>query len=212
MSEPFDLVCYIQPHWRPRIRAAAHRRDWMDATREAFAYRCLPLNIANAHGWELLAGCGFEAVWNGGPEAQDVSVTADAGSDAQDLPVTLFGHGVLTFHVEGLLRTPPGWNLWLGGPPNRPKDGIAALGGVIETDWSPYTFTMNWRFTRPGQRVRFEAGEPIGFSSSRCRATCWTRCARASRRCRTNPSWSAVTCSGVHRATISMRGWRISRT
>lgn len=163
MSEPFDLVCYIQPHWRPRIRAAAHRRDWMDATREAFAYRCLPLNIANAHGWELLAGCGFEAVWNGGPEAQDVSVTADAGSDAQDLPVTLFGHGVLTFHVEGLLRTPPGWNLWLGGPPNRPKDGIAALGGVIETDWSPYTFTMNWRFTRPGQRVRFEAGEPIGF-------------------------------------------------
>jgi hypothetical protein len=26
------------------------------------------------------------------------------------------------------------------------KDGIARW-GVIETDWSPYTFTMNWRFT-----------------------------------------------------------------
>ena len=36
------------------------------------------------------------------------------------------------------------------GPINRPKDGIAALPGIIETDWSPYSFTMNWMFTRPG--------------------------------------------------------------
>jgi hypothetical protein len=26
----------------------------MDASPEAFAYRCLPLNIANAHGWGIL--------------------------------------------------------------------------------------------------------------------------------------------------------------
>ena len=31
---------------------------------------------------------------------------------------------------------------------------------MIETDWSPYAFTMNWRFTRPGE-VRFEADEAI---------------------------------------------------
>ena len=46
------------------------------------------------------------------------------------------------------------------GPINRPKDGIAALSGIIETDWSPYSFTMNWMFTRPGTPVRFEKGEP----------------------------------------------------
>jgi hypothetical protein len=33
----------------------------------------------------------------------------------------------------------------------------------VETDWAPFTFTMNWRFTRPGQWVRFEAMEPICF-------------------------------------------------
>ena len=31
----------------------------------------------------------------------------------------------------------------------------------METDWSPFTF--NWRFTRPGQWVRFEPMEPIYF-------------------------------------------------
>lgn len=34
--------------------------------------------------------------------------------------------------------------------------------GVIETDWLPFPFTMNWLFTRPG-RVRFEKGEPFCF-------------------------------------------------
>src|SRR5580692_8143916 len=70
---------------------------------------------------------------------------------------------ILTFHVEGLFRTPPGWNLWVGGSPNRPKDGIYPLTGIVETDWAPYTFTMNWRFTRPNHWVRFEAEEPICF-------------------------------------------------
>ena len=49
------------------------------------------------------------------------------------------------------------------GPAHSPKDGIVALSGLIETDWSPYTFTMNWQFTRPGHRVRFEKGEPSCF-------------------------------------------------
>ena len=52
------------------------------------------------------------------------------------------------------------------------KDGIYPLTGVIETDWSPYTFTMNWRFTRRNHRVHFDAGEPYA-SSSRCSARYW---------------------------------------
>lgn len=157
--EPVDLTCYIHPGWRPRIRAAGARRAWMDETPEAFAYRCLPMNIANAHGWELLSPCGFEAEWNGGSGVNDV-VIRRAGIGPP--PVSIFGQGVLTFHVEGIFRTPPGYNLWVGPCPNSAKDGIAALGGLIETDWAPYTFTMNWRFTRPGV-VSFNENEPFCF-------------------------------------------------
>ena len=38
----------------------------MDATNQRFAYRCLPLNIANAYGWEVLCNAGFLAMWWGG--------------------------------------------------------------------------------------------------------------------------------------------------
>lgn len=158
-----DLICYTQPGWEPRIRPASPKRDWMEASPERFAYRCLPLAIANAHGWEMLSPCGFEARWTGGDRVEDVELRLDPGTDPRRAPVALFGQAVLTFHVEGILRTPEGWNLWVGGPPNAAKDGIAPLGGVIETDWSPYTFTMNWRFTRAGQWIRFEENEPFCF-------------------------------------------------
>jgi hypothetical protein len=158
-----DLICYLHPGWEPLIRPAEATRDWMTATPESFAYRCLPLNIANAHGWEILWPFGFSACWAGGSGTDAVLIHAPPNADPVNMPVSLFGQGVLTFHVAGLFRTPPGWNLWVGGSPNRFKDGISALTGIVETDWAPYTFTMNWRFTRPNHWVQFEAGEPICF-------------------------------------------------
>jgi hypothetical protein len=158
-----ELICYLLPGTQPNIRPAEATREWMDATQQSYAYRCLPLSIANAHGWEILSPVAFDAVWNGGPRREDVVLDVPPGTPANDAPLSFFGEGVVTFHINGLFRTAPGWNLWVGGSPNRPKDGIHPLTGVIETDWSPYSFTMNWRFTRRNHRVHFDAGEPICF-------------------------------------------------
>lgn len=158
-----DIKCYVYPGWEPRIRPASAKRGWMDEAPESFPYRCLPLSIANSHGWEVLSPCGFEVEWNGGMAVEDVTVRADPNAHAHQAPVALFGQGTFTIHIEGLLRTPPGWNIWVGGPPNVAKDGVAPLAGIIETDWAPYTFTMNWKLTRAGHAVRFEENEPIAF-------------------------------------------------
>src|SRR5258708_9907512 len=151
-----DLLCHLPPGWEPLIRPAEATRRWMAATPESFAYRCLPLNVANAHGWEILSPVAFEACWSGGSDTRDIAIRLPEGAKPELAPVSIFGQGVLTFHIFGLFRTQPGWNLWVGGSPNRPKDGIFPLAGVIETDWSPYTFTMNWRFTRANHWVRFD--------------------------------------------------------
>jgi len=158
-----DLICYLHPSWKPLIRPAEATRDWMTATPESYAYRCLPLNIANAHGWEILSPCAFRARWLGGGQLADVEILPALGTSPDLAPVSIFGQGTLTFHIHGLFRTPPGYNLMIGGPPNGLKDAIQPLSGIIETDWSPYTFTMNWRFTRPGQWIKFDQGEPICF-------------------------------------------------
>ena len=130
----------------------------MDDTPDRFAYRCLPLNIANAHGWEILCPTGFSALWDGRKTNDAVRIKCKAGTAPA---VSHFGGGILTFHVPCIFRTDPGVDMFVTGPINRPKDAIAPLTGVVETDWSPYTFTMNWQFTRASQRIHFEEGEPF---------------------------------------------------
>ena len=155
------LDCFLADGVSLDIRPASSRRDWMDATGDHFAYRCLPLSIANAHGWVICTGSGFEVEWNGGKEADDVQVRSL--DDERQSPYGHFGYGILTFAPLAMFRTEPGYNLWVTGPPNTFKDGIQALSAVIETDWMPYTFTMNWKITRPQHRIRFEKGEPYCF-------------------------------------------------
>jgi Family of unknown function (DUF6065) len=145
----------------PRIVRAQRARNWMDAFPGRHAYRCLPLAIANAYGWDVLSPYAFRATWTGGTAASDVTFEADG--DAPYLGHFVnpnFSRGVVTFHTGYLFRTEPGWHLMATGAINAPKDGIVPLTGLIETDWLPYPFTMNWQFTRPGT-VRFEAGEPF---------------------------------------------------
>jgi hypothetical protein len=130
----------------------------MTASPARFAYRCLPLVIANSHGWEILVDQTFTATWSGGSSAAELEVSFPAG-ERSPLPASHFGQGVLTLQVGYLFETEELYSLWVMGPTNQPKDGLVPLCGVIETDWVPYTFTMNWMFTRPGT-VRFEKGEP----------------------------------------------------
>ncbi len=143
---------------------ASRTRDWMDKTPGAFAYHCLPLVMANSLGWFLLNNVPCEMEWDGTEPASGLKVWATEELTAAEkhlMPSSHFGSGVLTFHAEFMFCTEKKMNLITKGPANMPKHGIQALEGVIETDWLPYPFTMNWKMTAKNTRVRFERGEPI---------------------------------------------------
>jgi hypothetical protein len=158
-----ELIFYKTNPLVPQIKPGRPDRAWMNATPDRYAYRCLPLNIANSLGWELLLPCRVEAEWNGGLELEDLQIEiADATWRDRHVASSHFGSGILTFQVGYVVRTEAGTGLLARGVPNLPKDGIAPLEGFVETDWLPFTFTMNWQFTRPG-RIVFEEGEPFCF-------------------------------------------------
>ena len=152
------LICYATSGAPPNIVPAPVERFWMDQT-DGHAYRCLPLNIANAHGWMILNTTPFEAEWDGGNARTSVVIRPE--TEANLLAESHFGSGVLTFHVKGLFRTEPGYDLMVTGPINMLKDSIQPLSGIVETDWAPFTFTMNWRFTRTRTPIRFARDEPF---------------------------------------------------
>jgi len=158
-----ELVCYRVVADAPEIVPARPARAWMDATDQRYAYRCLPLSIPNASGWEVLAPIGFEATWRGDDAHDAIRVRSpEDQARAGRLASSHFGHGILTLHTGYLFRTSPGWALWVRGSPNSAKRNLVPLDGLVETDWLDFPFTMNWRFTRPGT-VQFEKGEPFCF-------------------------------------------------
>ncbi len=141
------------------LETAPLTRDWMDATQNRYAYHCLPLVMANQAGWMIRCPATFLASWDG--EAAAGGLRLEFEGPAHNWIHTHFGSGILTFSIPYLFRTPPGVNLWVRGPSNVIRDGVQALEGIVETDWTPATFTMNWKMTRPHHVVCFQRGEPI---------------------------------------------------
>ncbi|MBY0510523.1 MAG: hypothetical protein K2P94_10295 [Rhodospirillaceae bacterium] len=153
--------CYTQGRVIPRMVPARPHRQWMDEYPERHAYRCLPLTVANTFGWELLSPCDVKVDWNGGMGMNDLKVTAEDGFPfVQEFAISNFARGILTLHAGYLFVTDPGWMLLAMGPVNEPIEGMAPLTGLIETDWLPYPFAMNWQMQRPGT-YRIKKDQPF---------------------------------------------------
>ncbi|HVZ93248.1 MAG TPA: DUF6065 family protein [Phycisphaerales bacterium] len=144
------------------IEPAPHKREWMDATYKKVAYHCLPLVVANQVGWIVRCPANFTATWSGKMDNNAVKVVyAPDSAHLAHTAVSHFGSGVLTFHLPWLFRTSPGIGLLIRGPTNDIKDNAVPLDGLIETDWSPYSFTMNWKLVRRNVPVYFKKGDPV---------------------------------------------------
>lgn len=144
---------------RVRIEPGSRDRGWMDDTHNKYAYRCLPLTIANQHGWCVYLNGPMSFVWNGGNDPSDIKII----NDTVHAGTSIFGYGVFTFHVMHLITLPDNYNLFISGAPNFIKPGIQPLTGVFEADWAPYTFTMNWKITEPNRIITFNNLDPICF-------------------------------------------------
>jgi len=160
-SDDLTLIAHSGWGFHVQIVPAFTARDWMDQTGQGYAYHCLPMVMANQSGWFVLAPHDVMAEWNGGSGIADLAVTV-SGDLRSIQAVSSVGSGILTWTIPYVFRTPPGWNLLCRGPANYGKDGIFPLEGLVETDWSFASFSMNWKFTRPG-RCEFKKGEPIAM-------------------------------------------------
>jgi Family of unknown function (DUF6065) len=160
-GQTLELVAFPLRGSQATLVPAAHERAWMSDEMERRPYRCLPLSIANSSGWMLLNEQPFAATWNGGRSVGSTKLVFAGRRDGGYHATTVFGHGIVTWLVPFLFRTPPGYNLLVRGPANMPKDGASPLEGIVETDWAVATFTMNWQLTRANTPVVFGKDEPV---------------------------------------------------
>lgn len=135
---------------------APRTRDWMDAT-AGFAYRCLPMAVANQMGWVIPCPIDFTVTWDGRNDQSALTVEAGGSTYIS----SYFGFAILTFNIPFIFRTPPGYGLIVRGAPNYVIPGVHPLDGFVETDWSTATFTMNWKITEANRLIEVQQGTPI---------------------------------------------------
>ena len=125
---------------------------------------CKPLVLANQLGYHLTLSYGFNVIWNGGPNVEDLHITyiMDDNSDIDSaLVFSNFGNGIVTIAINALIRTPPGINTLVLPPLNYVMLNASALSGTIETDQTHHKFTFNIKVHEPNKVTSFLAGTPL---------------------------------------------------
>lgn len=159
-----ELELYaIDKYYRPPIYQSSAKRDWMDASTNKHPYSCIPIVRANSHGWEMRLEQDIVVEWSGEESPEALQILSGGYDEKTRNPIcaSLVGHGVLTFYTWYLFKTPEPYNLYVTGAPNHYIKGVAPVTGVVETHWSPYTFTMNWKIRYKNRPVVFKAGTPF---------------------------------------------------
>lgn len=153
---PFLQIVLLNDSTQFKVIPAPKARKWMDRFFIQQPYKCLPLTLANQYGWVVLNPQSFSFEWDGG-----IHHSSLAFFDGPPYAHSLFGHGTISFNLDFIFRTSPGYNLWYHGLPNHFIDGLHPLEGIVESDWLPFVTTVSWQITRPGHRITLEEGAPI---------------------------------------------------
>ena len=143
------------------ITTAPPSRDWMNENHVKYIYQCQPVVSSNQTGWFILQTHDVEVEWNGGKSPQDIKIFQDNSNQFAATVASHFGSGIISIAFPVLFKTPPGWGLIAGGPSNIFIDGLFPLEGIVETNWSPYPFTMNYKITRPNHKIKIPKYHPI---------------------------------------------------
>ena len=144
----------------PDIKQSRLKRDWMDETYKKHAYKCLPMTAANVNGWELVLQQDVVVQWDGGNTPPKVLEGEFLNGRPVVIPSII---GIISFATGWAINTEDGYDTWVTGSPNYFVDGAVPLSATIPSSWWPDEFNMNWKITKIGEPIKFEAGMPFMF-------------------------------------------------
>lgn len=157
--EGLEIECYRMSDNGWDISPASSRREWMDETK-GHALKCLPLLAASQMGWVIHCPSDFSAIWDGGHSLEATKIIVE-NEEHKNHILSHFGNGIITFQLPYIFRTSKEIGLLVRGATNFWIKNAVALDGFVETNWSNYTFTMNWKMIEPHKIANFKKGDPI---------------------------------------------------
>ena len=143
------------------ITSAPLKREWLNKPEQKYGYQCQPMVAANQMGWHILSSSEIIINWNGGQSTNDVFVKQINDEINYNYAASHFSVGIVTFSFPFVVKTPPGWGIWVGPPSNEWIVNMQGLQGIVETNWLPFSFTMNWKILEENKTIVIPKYFPI---------------------------------------------------
>ena len=153
------ITVYKDTQARSKIEQTKVKREWMDDTLDAHAYKCFPVSMANTVGWSISFLDDIEFIWDGISDTTPDHVTILSGP--LGVPTTVRGNATVSFYSGFFFDTPENVSMLQIVPPNFFVDGATPFTTVISTSVLKEAIPIAWRITRPNTIIKIPAGMPV---------------------------------------------------
>lgn len=154
----FEIDVYKVRQDTANIEALGVKRDWMDATFDAHAYKCFPVSLTNGLGWGLSFPEDITFIWDGISDSTPDHVKILQG---EKYAYTTRANATVSFNTGLMIRTKENVSLLQMPVPNYFRDGVQPFTTIISTSFFKGELPCAWRITRPNTEITIKAGTPI---------------------------------------------------
>jgi hypothetical protein len=134
------------------------KRDWMDETFDAHAYKCFPITLTNSLGWGLSFPEDISFIWDGISDSSPNHVKILSG---EKYCYTERGNATISFRTGLILKTNEDVTLLQMPAPNMFIEGIQSFTALISTSFFNSEFPCALRITKPNSIITIKADQPI---------------------------------------------------
>jgi hypothetical protein len=134
------------------------KRDWMDETFDAHAYKCFPVTLTNSLGWGLSFPEDISFIWDGISDSSANHVKILSG---EKYCYAERGNSTISFRTGLILKTNQDVTLLQMPVPNMFIDGVQSFTTLISTSFFNSEFPCALRITKPNSIITIKANQPI---------------------------------------------------
>lgn len=134
------------------------KREWMDDTWEAHAYKCFPVSLTNGLGWGLSFPEDITFIWDGISDSTPDHVKILQGNK---YAYSERANATISFNTGIMFKTEENVSLLQMPVPNYLRDGVQPFSTIISTSFFKGDLPCAWRITRPNVEITIKAGTPV---------------------------------------------------
>lgn len=154
----YNIKAFVTRDGYGNLDPLSAKREWMDETHAAHAYKCFPVTLTNTLGWGISFPEDITFIWDGVSNSDPSHVTVLSGEKYVN---TGRANGTISFETGLMFKTDKDVSLLTMPVPNLIRDGVQPLTTLISSSFFRGDLPCAWRITRPNVEITIKANTPV---------------------------------------------------